>query len=341
MLFCCLYVIGSLSIKANAINEYFVNGDSVNAYIYFVSKGLTNLWSTSGNGFSTMKLGDNISGQYNFGNNYGSISLYEKELKYSVTFPMISGDYRSLNGYDSNARLYWDHKSAMYMEFYSTKQIDINNCFTYGENSAPSKLSLITYNYIAGSANLFHYIFKYSPNESYYSLNFNFYAGGSGLRVIPIFLKYETELSNSERTRVGLSTVESAAINNLQSSNDENFKKQIAEAKKQHDEQMDTSKVTEVNGIADSLVKSGNEKTKSLLYPVQWAIDTAHNLASAPSTGRISIPVIFGSGSFDIDMTILERNVPSVWSFIQNFIRFIVSIGILRGIFGLFKGVDG
>lgn len=306
-----------------------------------MSKGCTNLWSTSGNGFSTMKLGDNISGQYNFGNNYGSISLYEKELKYSVTFPMISGDYRSLNGYDSNARLYWDHKSPMYMEFYSTKQIDVSNSFTYGENTNRAPLSLITYNYIAGSANLFHYIFKYSPNESYYSLNFNFYAGSSGLRVIPIFLKYETELSNSERTRVGLSTVETAAINNLQSSNDENFKKQISEAKKQHDEQMDTSKVTEVNGIADSLQKVGNEKTKSLLYPVQWAIDTAHNLASAPSTGIISIPAIFSSGTFDIDLTVIERNVPSVWLFIQNFIRFIVAFGILRGIFGLFKGVDG
>ena len=313
----------------------------MNAYIYFVSKGCTNLWGTPGNGYSTLNLGDAISGQYNFGNNYGSISLYEKELKYTVTFPQIGGNYRSLNGYDNQARLYWDHKSPMYMEFFSTKQIDVNSSFTYGEHGQSTPLSLITYNYIAGSANLFHYIFKYSPIESYYSLNFNFYAGGAGLKVIPIFLKYETELSNSERTRVGLNTVETAAINNLQSSNDENFKKQIAEAKKQHDEAMDTSKVTEVNGIADNLVKSGNEKTKSLLYPVQWAIDTAHNLASAPSTGTITIPVIFGSGTFDIDLTVLERNVPSVWSFIQNFIRFIVALGILRGIFGLFKGVDG
>lgn len=313
----------------------------MNAYIYFVSKGCINLWGTPGNGYSTLNLGDAISGQYNFGNNYGSISLYEKELKYTITFPQIGGNYRSLNGYDNQARLYWDHKSPMYMEFFSTKQIDVNSSFTYGEHGQSTPLSLITYNYIAGSANLFHYIFKYSPIESYYSLNFNFYAGGAGLKVIPIFLKYETELTNSERTRVGLKTVETAAINNLQSSNDENFKKQIAEAKKQHDEAMDTSKVTEVNGIADSLQKVGNEKTKSLLYPVQWAIDTAHNLASAPSTGTISIPVIFGTGTFDIDMTVLERNIPSVWSFIQNFIRFIVSIGILRGIFGLFKGVDG
>lgn len=313
----------------------------MNAYIYFVSKGCTNLWGTPGNGYSTLNLGDAISGQYNFGNNYGSISLYEKELKYTVTFPQIGGNYRSLNGYDTQARLYWDHKSPMYMEFFSTKQIDVNTSFTYGEHGQSTPLSLITYNYIAGSANLFHYIFKYSPIESYYSLNFNFYAGGAGLKVIPIFLKYETELTNSERTRVGLKTVETAAINNLQSSNDENFKKQIAEAKKQHDEAMDTSKVSEVNGIADSLQKVGNDKTKSLLYPVQWAIDTAHNLASAPSTGTISIPVIFGTGTFDIDMTVIERNVPSVWSFIQNFIRFIVALGILRGIFGLFKGVDG
>lgn len=312
----------------------------MNAYIYFVSKGCINLWGTPGNGYSTLNLGDAISGQYNFGNNYGSISLYEKELKYTVTFPQIGGNYRSLNGYDNQARLYWDHKSPMYMEFFSTKQIDVNSSFTYGEHGQSTPLYLITYNYIAGSVNLFHYIFKYSPIESYYSLNFNFYAGGAGLKVIPIFLKYETELTNSERTRVGLKTVETAAINNLQSSNDENFKKQIAEAKKQHDEAMDTSKVTEVNGIADSLQKVGNEKTKSLLYPVQWAIDTAHNLASAPATGVISLPGIFGADSFQIDLSVFERELPSVWFFIQNFIRFIISFGIIKGIFSLFKGVD-
>lgn len=323
------------------MSDFFTTDGSINAYVYFMSKGCSHISGASGNGYSDTELGNAISGQYNFGNNYGSISLYEKNTRYTVTFPFISGDYRSLNGYDNNARLFWDHKSPMYMEFFSTKQIDTNSSSTYGEHGYPTKLSLITYNYVAGSVNLFHYIFKYSPAESYYSLNFNFWAGGSGLRVMPVFLKYETELTNAERTRVGLPTVETSAINNLQSSNDENFKKQIADAKKQHDEAMDTSKVTEVNGIADTLVKTGNEKTKSLLYPVQWAIDTAHNLASAPSTGTISIPVIFGSGTFDIDMTVIERNVPSVWSFIQNFIRFIVALGILRGIFGLFKGVDG
>lgn len=323
------------------MSDFFTTDGSINAYIYFMSKGCSHISGVSGNGYSDTELGNAISGQYNFGSNYGSISLYEKNTRYTITFPMISGDYRSLNGYDNKSYLFWDHKSPMYMEFFSTKQIDVNTSSTYGEHGYPTKLSLITYNYVAGSVNLFHYIFKYSPAESYYSLNFNFYAGGSGLRVMPVFLKYETELTNSERTRVGLPTVETSAINNLQSSNDDNFKKQIAEAKKQHEEAMDTSKVTEVNGIADSLQKVGNEKTKSLLYPVQWAIDTAHNLASAPSTGIISIPVIFGSGTFDIDMTVIERNVPSVWSFIQNFIRFIVALGILRGIFGLFKGVDG
>ena len=340
-MFCFFYLTVSCLTKVNAISDYFINNDSINAYIYFISKGCNKVWGFSGNGYSTMKLGDNISGTYNFGTNYGSINLFERDTNYVVTFPQISGNYRSLNAYDNQARLYWDHKSPMYMEFFSSKQVDVSTSFTYGENGKRGNLTLLSYNYIAGNANLFHYIYKYTPTDSYYSLNFNFYAGSSDLNVIPIFLKYETELSNSERTRVGLSTVETAAINNLQSSNDENFKKQLEQAKKQHDEQMDTSKVTEVNGIADSLQKVGNEKTKSLLYPVQWAIDTAHNLASAPGTGTISIPVIFGSGSFDIDLTVIERNVPSVWSFIQNFIRFIVSLGIIRGILALFKGVDG
>ena len=312
----------------------------MSAYVYFMSKGLLNIWGTSGNGYSTMKLGDNINGSYNFGTNYGSIDIYEKNTKYSVTFPQISGDYRSQNSYDSNSYLFWDKKSPMYTEFYTSKQIDIGTCYTYGYNGSKGNLQLITYNYIVGGATLFHYIFKFVPTDLYYSLNFNFLSGGSGLKVIPIFLKYESELTNSERTRVGLPTVETAAINNLQSSNDENFKKQLAEAKKQHEEQMDTSKVSEVGGIADSLQKVGNEKTKSLLYPVQWAIDTAHNLASAPATGVISLPGIFGASSFQIDLTVFERELPSVWFFIQNFIRFIISFGIIKGIFSLFKGVD-
>lgn len=312
----------------------------MSAYIYFMSKGCLNIWGTSGNGYSTMKLGDNINGSYNFGTNYGSIDIYEKNTKYSVTFPQIGGDYRSQNSYDSNSYLFWDKKSPMYTEFYTTKQIDVNSSATYGYNGQKGSLELLSYNYIVGGATLFHYIFKFSPKDVYYSLNFNFNTGGDGLKVIPIFLKYESELTNSERTRVGLKTVETAAINNLQSSNDENFKKQIAEAKKQHDEKMDTSKVTEVNGIADGLQKVGNEKTKSLLYPVQWAIDTAHNLASAPATGVISLPGIFGADSFQIDLTVFERELPSVWFFIQNFIRFIISFGIIKGIFSLFKGVD-
>lgn len=323
------------------MSDFFTSDSSINAYVYFMSKGCTHISGISGNGYSSTELGNAISGQYNFGSNYGSISLYEKNTRYTITFPQISGDYRSLNGYDNSSRLYWDKKSPMYMEFFSSKQIDNASSFTYGEKGNRGNLQLLTYNYIAGNVNLFHYIWKFTPTDSYYSLNFNFYAGPSGLRVIPIFLKYESELSNAERTRVGLPTVETAAINNLQSSNDDNFKKQIAEAKKQHDEQMDTSKVTEVNGIADSLQKVGNDKTKSLLYPVQWAIDTAHNLASAPATGVISLPGIFGADSFQIDLSVFERELPSVWFFIQNFIRFIISFGIIKGIFSLFKGVDG
>ena len=308
-----------------------------------MSKGLSKLYSVNSNPSpsdgSPLPL-DSYTGAY-YSAAGGQIYLYQKVGSSFVTFPWISGDYRSQNSYDSKCYSFWDYKSPMYFEFFSNKQIDVNSSGTYSQSNVKRDLELITYNYIAGDFNLFHYIFKFKPNTNYYSLNFNFWSGGSNVRIVPIFLKYESELTNAERSRVGLPTVESAAINNLQSSNDENFKKQIAEAKKQHEEAMDTSKVTEVNGIADGLVKTGNEKTKSLLYPVQWAIDTAHNLASAPSTGIISIPVIFGTGTFDIDLTVIERNIPSVWSFIQNFIRFIVSIGILRGIFGLFKGVDG
>ena len=270
--------------------------------------------------------------------NMSKMFLYKKSSYSVIAYPSLRGTFRTSSSYDNKSYLFYDKKSPMYLEFYCTRQV--NKATVYNYEGGTSPVETISYNYISGNYALFHYIYKYVPSSNYYTLDLSFYAPGE-MKVIPVFMKYETELNNSERTSVGLPTVEEKKMDEIKKQDEVHFNQQMEQNKKQHEEAMDTSKVTEVNGIADNLVKTGNEKTKSLLYPVQWAIDTAHNLASAPTTGTISIPVIFGSGTFDIDLTVIERNVPSVWSFIQNFIRFIVSIGILRGIFGLFKGVDG
>lgn len=240
-----------------------------------------------------------------------------------VTLPILKGSY-------SSTRKFWLEKNeTYYFSFFASvdysvllSQMTFSNGTTFENGGHDFTNQMVKY------------VFKldYKGESGFYSLNFP-----SVPEVIPIYFGTYNSASDEALQAMGLKSKQIV----LQEKANELTSQQTQAQKQQHDEKMDTSKANEVGGIADSLQKVGNEKTKSLLFPVQWAIDTAHNLASAPSTGRISIPVIFGSGTFDIDLTVIERNVPSVWSFIQNFIRFIVSLGIIRGILALFKGVDG
>ena|GEM_PF-2233109 len=340
MLFCTVYVIGSLSIKANAYDIYYPDPSSILAYTYWQNLGVNEMATNAvSNG-----AGGVISGNMYVenGHMYKIVLDNTGDRSTRICFPRLSGNYQMYTAYNSNAALAWNSGSGpMVMEFYANQQLDPSRCFCYGYSGTVAPITFKFFEYVGGKSYMFHYCLEFTPPEYNYSVNFITFSGNySGWEVYPILFKYKSNLTDNERSSFGYPST-GQSIDELKLQSKEQFEKQIAESKKQHEEQMDTSKVTEVNGIADNLVKSGNEKTKSLLYPVQWAIDTAHNLASAPSTGTITIPVIFGSGTFDIDLTVLERNVPSVWSFIQNFIRFIVALGILRGIFGLFKGVDG
>lgn len=240
-----------------------------------------------------------------------------------VTLPFLRGNY-------SSTRQFWLEKNeTYYFSFFASVDYSValsrmtfsnGTTFVNGGHDFTNKMV--------------KYVFKldYKGESGFYSLNFP-----AVPEVIPIYFGTYNSASDEALQAMGLKSKQIV----LQEKANELTTQQTQAQKQQHDEKMDTSKVGEVNGIADSLQKVGNEKTKSLLYPVQWAIDTAHGLSAAPSTGVISIPVIFGSGTFDIDLTTIERNVPSVWFFIQNFIRFIVSLGIIRGILALFKGVDG
>ena len=56
-------------------------------------------------------------------------------------------------------------------------------------------------------------------------------------------MKFESKLTNDERMRVGLPSLESSKINNLTTQSKEQFEKQIAQEKKHHEEMMDTSEI--------------------------------------------------------------------------------------------------
>lgn len=340
-MFCGLLLINSFSIEANAAEVYYPSSEAIYAYSYFISKGLTKLDTTvskpSSTGGTPLDI-EQWQGSY-YDKVGGQIFLYQKTMQSFITFPWVSGKYNFVESYDSDNAMYVQSSSeTLYMEFFSSQSV--LGAVAYHQTGKNVYCDFIARERLGGATGgFYHYILKFTSVSNYFSVNIQF--ASSNLSVVPVMMKFGSKLTNDERNRVGLPSQESSQIQNLTTQSKEQFEKQIAESKKQHEEQMDTSKVSEVGGIADSLQKVGNEKTKSLLYPVQWAIDTAHNLASAPGTGTISIPVIFGSGTFDIDLTVFERNVPTVWSFIQNFIRFIVSLGIIRGILALFKGVDG
>lgn len=332
----------SFSTKVNAAEAFYPSSEAIYAYSYFISKGLTKLNTSISNPGSdgTPLALESWTGSY-YDKVGGQIFLYQKTSSSFITFPWVSGKYNYVESYDSSNVMYSQKTDSLYMEFFSSQAIlGAVAYFAPGDGRTQIGADIISRESLGGATGgFYHYILRFTSVSNYFSINIQFV--NSNVSAVPVMMKFESKLTNDERMRVGLPSQESSKISNLTTQSKEQFEKQIAEAKKQHDEAMDTSKVTEVNGIADSLQKVGNEKTKSLLYPVQWAIDTAHNLASAPSTGIISIPGIFGADSFQIDLSIFERELPSVWSFIQNFIRFIVALGILRGIFGLFKGVDG
>ena len=320
---------------------YYPSSDSIYAYSYFIFKGVNKLNTTVSNPGSdgTPLSIESWTGSY-YDKVGGQIFLYQKTTSSFVTFPWISGTYNSVESYDSSSAMF-SQKShdTLYMEFFSSQKVFRGTAFSHPNSGRPAiNGEFVVRESIGSSGGFYHYIFKFSSLSDYFSINFLFES--SKVSVVPVMMKFLSQLTNDERNRVGLPTQESSQISNLTTQSKEQFEKQIAQSQKEHDEKMDTSKVSEVGGIADSLQKVGNEKTKSLLYPIQWAVNTANNLASAPATGIISLPGIFGAESFQIDLSVFERELPSVWFFLQNFIRFVISFGIIKGIFSLFKGVD-
>lgn len=313
------------------------------AYSYFISKGLTKLDTTvskpSSNGGTPLDI-EQWQGSY-YDKVGGQIFLYQKTMQSFITFPWVSGKYNFVESYDSNNVIYSFNRDTLYMEFFSSQALlGATAFFAPGDGRTQISADILSRESLRSATGVFyHYILRFTAVSNSFSIDIQFV--NSNLSVVPVMMKFESKLTNDERMRVGLPSQESSKINNLTTQSKEQFEKQIAQSKKEHDEMMDTSKVSEFVGTAVEFKNAADEKTESLLYPIKWAVQTAHNLASAPSTGVISLPGIFGAGSFQIDLSVFERELPSVWFFIQNFIRFIISFGIIKGIFTLFKGVDG
>lgn len=113
---------------------------------------------------------------------------------------------------------------------------------------------------------------------------------------------------------------------------------QTAADQQHHDEMMDTSDSAQISTDGNELVEDADEKFGDLFFPLQHAVDTAHDLANVNATGVIRLPAIFKDDYWYLDLTVIERNLPQAWTFIQSLCQLAVAIYMIKGLYNLFFG---
>ena len=217
-----------VSLPVLADNDgYVIPFDSIDAYAYFDSKGMTN----HGTGLG-------VSGQTIQG---GTYSLY-CDSKSTVTsgfscrfiqtgtqvststdrfvgqLPSISGNWRYTGTYDPKSFLSFnDYDNYVYLEFLSSRQIWSNVYIGRETKGVISNVELLFSQYVmsATSTPMFHYAYRFKPGERIFSIDFPDLAGVTDLIVVPVLLKQEKQLTDLERSRFGLPTSSVSAINDF------------------------------------------------------------------------------------------------------------------------------
>lgn len=230
-----------VSLPVFADNDgYVIPFDSIDAYAYFDSKGLSN-----------HATGVGVSGQTIQGATY---SLY-CDSKSTVTsgftcrfiqtgtqvatstdrfvaqLPSISGNWRYTGTYDPKSFLsFSDYDNYVYLEFLSSRQIWSNVYIGRETKGVISNVELLFSQYVmsASSTPMFHYAYRFKPGERIFSIDFPDLAGVTDLIVVPVLLKQEKQLSDLERSRFGLPTSSVSAINDFKATTVKKFDELIA-----------------------------------------------------------------------------------------------------------------
>lgn len=181
----------------------------------------------------------------------------------------------------------------------------------------------------------FLYVFQFYSNkvesssglDKWIHLNLSNQYYQNGLEIIPLFIGYDNMIPDdlyryafgSDRTIQAIDA-------------------QTAADQQHHDEMMDTSDSAQISTDGNALVDDADEKFGDLFFPLQHAVDTAHDLANVNATGVIRLPAIFKDDYWYLDLTVIERNLPQAWSFIQSLCQLAVAIYMIKGLYNLFFG---
>jgi len=211
--------------------------DSMDAYAYFSSKGLTNFSSNSipssivhsgpdttsnikcGGMSQDQKYSDPPSKKYEFVCQYtpGHSGNYSEQNIFTLAYPTVSGLWRYVGNYDPNSFVsFGGYQGYIYLEFLSTVQV-YGDIYIAGEHTpVHSNVETLSIQYVANfkGTSYFHYVFRFKSKDPYFSIDFTRFSG-KVVTVVPICLKPESQLNDIERKRFGLPTSTESAINDL------------------------------------------------------------------------------------------------------------------------------
>ena len=211
--------------------------DSMDAYAYFSSKGLTNfsvnsipsnIVHSAGDQNNVIKCGgmsqdqkysDPASKKYEFVCQYyaGYNGSYSEQNILTMAYPTVSGLWRYVGNYDPSSFVsFGGYQGYIYLEFLSTVQV-YGDIYIAGEHTpVHSNVETLLIQYVANfkGTSYFHYIFRFKSKDPYFSIDFTRFKD-KVVNIVPICLKPESHLTDIERLRYGLPTSTENAINDL------------------------------------------------------------------------------------------------------------------------------
>lgn len=270
----------------------------------------------------------------------------ENHIKLLKEYPFTAwfkGNVFTDMGYTQANRVSVSSITSQYLIFYSSKRVEYLNLYDTSGNIAYS--FQYKYRYLRGD-NYYH-IFKVDVSKTdyfdfHFSYNANDIKGGFYAYFLPVYWGFDTAMTDDMRVQAFLPTQSSQSVSNIEKDlNEQNklIQNQIDQDKKQHQEIMDTGSSSQASSVGNGIFDSGNEKFGSLLYPVQWTIDTASALANVDAQGSITLPAIFKPDqSYTIQFDILEKQIPQLFLVVRSVIFVYMAWTLIKGIYNLITG---
>ena len=217
-----------VSLPVLADNDgYVIPFDSIDAYAYFDSKGMTNHATGLGVSGETIQAGtyslycdskSTVTSGFSCRFIQTGTQVSQSTDRFVAQLPSISGNWRYTGTYDPKSFLSFnDYDNYIYLEFLSSRQIWSRVYIGRETKGVMSDVELVFSQYVmsGSSTPMFHYAFRFKPGERLFSIDFPDFANITDLIVVPVLLKQEKQLTDLERSRFGLPTTSVSAINDF------------------------------------------------------------------------------------------------------------------------------